>query len=459
MKRITLVLVVFLAVQSLSYVNGNTPPSFDAIQLSVEPAPAREASVITVMPMGWEDADGDAEQYLYAWYNQNGELRGAIDFSVNREMQYRGVSPVEFPSPLPLPSGLELKVPLTGGMKGTVKFTSASGAETVYSIPESVGSSANGSFTVNLDEVGEYTVTETLQALIRSAMPLVPFNAQAGEQQFSWTYLNSAPGERLYRYTIRVHQIKITATGDVAASLDVTNPGDQVEVKLATQRAIAPGSTVKIDVDYQVTFSGNSSLTLADTTITKRSLSGANFDAGDEVFVIITPYDGKALGNPVKSDSVQIVNTPPSLSGVEVLTDAEPPAIPNMLTAQAHGWSDDDEDPERIRYQWHNQDGPIPGATDAILTREFGEGETYYVQATPFDGSDDGETVRSAEVIIPSAVKSTDVNRDGVVNILDLVIVADNLGTRVEGKIEPNPDVNGDNVVNILDLVAVAADM
>ncbi len=46
-----------------------------------------------------------------------------------------------------------------------------------------------------------------------------------------------------------------------------------------------------------------------------------------------------------------------------------------------------------------------------------------------------------------------DVNKDGVVNILDLVSVANNFGQRGEN----DADVNDDNVVNILDLVAVAS--
>ena len=459
MNRTTIVIVVFLSVQSFAYVSGNTPPSIDSIQLTIEPEPAREASILTAIPIGWKDADGDAEQYLYAWYNQNGPLRGTIDFSNEVEAQYKGITSVELTSPLPLPSGLELKVSVAGVQKGTVRFTGPSGTETVYEVREEEGSNINGSFKVNLAEVGEYTITETFQAIIRSKTPLVPFERQAGERQFSWTYVNPVPGERLYRHMTRVHQINFKATGDLKAEIDQPNPGAEVALTLVTQRLILPGSTVKTDIDYELAFSKYSALTSAETSVTERSLTGANFDAGDEVYAVITPYDGTHRGNAVESERVLILNTPPTLSGVEIVTDVEPTAIPNMLTAEAHGWSDDDGDAEQVTYQWHNQDGLIADATDAALSREFSEGETFFVEATPFDGMENGETVRSASIVIPSQPRSTDVNGDGEVNILDLVFVAQNLGLQDLDGTTPNADVNGDNVVNILDLVAVAADI
>ena len=59
-------------------------------------------------------------------------------------------------------------------------------------------------------------------------------------------------------------------------------------------------------------------------------------------------------------------------------------------------------------------------------------------------------TFESAEVVAPIF---GDVNRDGTVNILDLVLVASKFGQRVSG--DP-ADVNEDGVVNIVDLVKVA---
>ena len=70
--------------------------------------------------------------------------------------------------------------------------------------------------------------------------------------------------------------------------------------------------------------------------------------------------------------------------------------------------------------------------------------------------SDSAETasrpqVEAGQIVEPPKLKE-DVNGDGVVNILDLVRVASNLGKSGE----TGGDVNGDGVVNILDLVRVA---
>lgn len=55
------------------------------------------------------------------------------------------------------------------------------------------------------------------------------------------------------------------------------------------------------------------------------------------------------------------------------------------------------------------------------------------------------------------ALTASDVNTDGVVNILDLTLIATYFGEMPTTDQVPNPDVNGDGVVNILDLTLVVS--
>lgn len=54
-------------------------------------------------------------------------------------------------------------------------------------------------------------------------------------------------------------------------------------------------------------------------------------------------------------------------------------------------------------------------------------------------------------------LRASDVNGDGVINILDLTLVAANIGTTPTPDQTSNPDVNEDGTVNILDLTRVAS--
>ena len=84
--------------------------------------------------------------------------------------------------------------------------------------------------------------------------------------------------------------------------------------------------------------------------------------------------------------------------------------------------------------------------------------ETFYVvRGTVRDGvgNETDLTLTFVAVKSPGAMPNAleaDINGDGVVNILDLVLVASNLGQTGQNA----GDVNGDGVVNILDLVKVA---
>ena len=66
-----------------------------------------------------------------------------------------------------------------------------------------------------------------------------------------------------------------------------------------------------------------------------------------------------------------------------------------------------------------------------------------------------GSPLSPPDLVVSDPVPSEDVNSDGIVNILDLVLISANFGKTGENI----ADVNGDGIVNIVDLVKVAGAM
>ena len=98
----------------------------------------------------------------------------------------------------------------------------------------------------------------------------------------------------------------------------------------------------------------------------------------------------------------------------------------------------------------HQEVALLTGHTDWVISVSFSpDGSTLA------SGSSDGTILLWEVIPAPSEPEKIagDINRDGVVNISDLLFVAKALG-----RTEPNDaDVNGDGAINILDLVLVAS--
>ena len=105
-------------------------------------------------------------------------------------------------------------------------------------------------------------------------------------------------------------------------------------------------------------------------------------------------------------------------------------------------------------------EGGVSGSGSVLQVRfkAKAEGETELALQNFLFGSVTEDSIPAAPLEIHITVEERllagDVNRDGVVNILDLIRVAQQLGKRVP----PNSpvDINGDGVVNIFDLTLVA---
>ena len=148
------------------------------------------------------------------------------------------------------------------------------------------------------------------------------------------------------------------------------------------------------------------------------------------------------------------------------LTHSDGYVLFGIGSADAHYWYDfwdaDLGRPVGAKAQLYDEDTP------GLYIREFTNGWAVYnhsgeaqVITLPEEAQGVASKLMGAEHTLPNLdgemylrVKPknpADVNGDGAVNILDLVIVAQGLGTN-----NPEADVNGDGVVNVFDLVFVA---
>ena len=80
----------------------------------------------------------------------------------------------------------------------------------------------------------------------------------------------------------------------------------------------------------------------------------------------------------------------------------------------------------------------------ALQNFEFGTTTGEHIPAGPHE----------IQITVEEGLATGDVNRDGRVSILDLILVAQQLGKRVSS--DSPVDINGDGVVSILDLIRVA---
>ena len=105
-------------------------------------------------------------------------------------------------------------------------------------------------------------------------------------------------------------------------------------------------------------------------------------------------------------------------------------------------------------------EGGVSGSGSVLQVRfkAKSEGETELALGNFLFGSNTEESIPAGPLEIRISVEERlltgDVNRDGVVNILDLIRVARQLGQRVSA--DSAVDINGDGVVNIFDLTLVA---
>jgi PKD repeat protein len=127
------------------------------------------------------------------------------------------------------------------------------------------------------------------------------------------------------------------------------------------------------------------------------------------------------------------------------------------------GW-DGNENPPIVNYVWNFGDGNTTSGNYPTITHTYTAAGSYTVILNVTDAS--GFTSDVAYTVTVQSKLLGDINGDGVVNILDAILLAnafgshgpnyDYLGEPASPNWNPNADLNGDGVVNILDAIILA---
>jgi PKD repeat protein len=124
-------------------------------------------------------------------------------------------------------------------------------------------------------------------------------------------------------------------------------------------------------------------------------------------------------------------------------------------TSTKLGWNGTDH-PPIVNYVWDFGDGNVVGGYYPTIVHVYTTLGKYAVGLSVTDAG--GFTDNTTHIV--SVQQSTligDINGDGVVNILDAILMANAFNSKQgDSNWNPNADLNSDNVVNILDAIILA---
>ena len=224
---------------------------------------------------------------------------------------------------------------------------------------------------------------------------------------------NTVPSSRTvkgqsWRVQVTVSDGAETAAFESEASVTVQNSTPEIiSVRVSPNQGVdtfgtltASASASDIDgdeVEIEYTWYVNGTALDVDGSV----LSGDHFAKGDSVHVEATPVDGESMGEPVASNAVVILNTPPKIDGVTITP--EDIFEESAVKCEAVGWYDADGDTPTVTATWLVNGEVIEGVTGDLTGDYFGKDDLIRCMGAPTDGDSTGDVVVSQVVQVQNS--------------------------------------------------------
>jgi hypothetical protein len=362
----------------------NSAPSIASI--SVSPSVAGAEDTLTCSYSGYSDADGDADQSIFAWsvngagVGSESTLSGAFvggDTIACQVTPYDGTD-----TGSPLSTGLIIDNTSPVVADATISPDPAYTDDTL-TCTAGTTTDADGttSFTYNYDWVVNGSLAATGTTLgdakhERDDKVVCEVTADDG----------SITGEPVSSETLTISN---TAPEVLAVSLSPSSPTVEDSLTVTATTSDLDGDTVTLTYVWSVDGSdpGTSSQFLE---------GGTDFIKGQDISVTIAPNDGTDTGSSLSSSTVTVANTPPGQPTLAITPSEPTGGIDDLVCEIDNDAEDIDGDALTYVMSWSVNGTNYTGATtttwsgDTVLAANTFGGETWECASLPNDGEDDG---------------------------------------------------------------------
>jgi len=378
----------------------NSAPSVAAA--AVRPDPLREADTATCEGTGWQDPDGDPEQYVISWTVNGAAVSGeTLDGSQ-------------------LDKGDEVVctlLPVDGDMEGTAV---SSDPVVVQNTPPVVSG-------LSLSPAAP-TVTTPVEAALAEVS-----DADGDEVSLTWSWtLNGTPlagdASTVEPAWVRGDELVVSVTPSddeaagevVSASVTIANAPPVIDSATITPAVLltedlATASYVVSDPDGDeptVSFAWTVNGSAAGTA---SYLDGSQFDKGDTVGLTISVDDGHGGTASLSASTITVSNTPPTAPGV-TLSPSDPSTSDDLICTLATASTDADDDRIRYTVSWTLDGSAWTGSTstttyvgDTIDAADLSDGDEWSCAIQASDGTDSATGTSSTVTVNDCGATSSSV--------------------------------------------------
>ena len=169
----------------------------------------------------------------------------------------------------------------------------------------------------------------------------------------------------------------------------------------------ADGDSVSLRYQWYV---GGALRRTTTTTSTSNTLSASEFVKNQDIYVVVTPYDGAEYGSSISSSTGRSVNTQPTISSVSLSPSTV--RTGNSITASSSA-SDADGDGLTYTYAWYHQNegsggwSKIGGSGNTLSSSLFDKADRIYVTLVVNDGETNSATFTSSTITIANTAPTT----------------------------------------------------